>query len=153
MNCSVQNRTTKALLLPVLLIRSQPHPVILKKRRSVNFCQSVGNTKITTVHKRSAVCGDRQYCVTIQERPKRLLIKLLYPLNYILTILLYFTGIAQSLQCSILGKDDLAFDVRQLVTEFPLLRNAQTLPSMGNRGSLSKIMRASREAEHTSTRT
>ena len=123
--------------------------VRLKKRRSVNFCQFVGNTKSTTVHTRSAVCGDRENRVTIQERPKRLLIKLLFPLNYILTILLYFTGIAQSLQCSILGKDDLVFEVWQLVTEFPLLRNAQTLPSIGNRGPLSKVMRSGCKAEHT----
>jgi len=48
-----------------------------------------------------------------------------------------------------LGKEDLAFEVRQLVTEFPLLRNAQTLPSMDNGGSLSKGKRPGRGAEHT----
>jgi hypothetical protein len=45
-------------------------------------------------------------------------------------------------------KDDLAFEVRHLVTEFPLLQNAQTLPSRGNGGSLSKVRRQGLEAEH-----
>jgi hypothetical protein len=40
-----------------------------------------------------------------------------------------------------LQKDDLAFEVRHLVTEFPLLREAQTLLSLGNRVSLSKVWR------------
>jgi len=35
------------------------------------------------------------------------------------------------------------------VTEFPLVRNAQTVPSMGNGGSLSKVKRPGRGAEHT----
>jgi hypothetical protein len=49
-----------------------------------------------------------------------------------------------------LEKDDLAFEVRHLVTEFPLLREAQTLPSLSNRGSLLKVTRRELGAEHTS---
>jgi len=49
-----------------------------------------------------------------------------------------------------LGKNDLAFEVRHLVTEFPLFREAQALRSLGNWGSLSKVRWPGLGAEYTS---
>jgi hypothetical protein len=48
-----------------------------------------------------------------------------------------------------LGKDKLDFAVRHSVTEFPLLRNTQTLASVGNGGCFSRLMWPERAAEHT----
>jgi len=48
-----------------------------------------------------------------------------------------------------LGMNDLAFEVRHLVTEFSLLREAQTLPSLGNWGTFSEVRWPGFGAEHT----